>query len=82
MGKYLLLIAGVLVVYWMVRANLRRRRDRVEAARDATKTDKTLTDDMVRCADCGVHLPRAESLTVRGQFYCCTEHRQRHDPGR
>ena len=75
--KYLLLIVGVLLVYWIVRANLRRRRDRIEAA----KQDKVLTDDMVRCADCGVHLPRAESLTVRGQFYCCAEHQRRHDPG-
>ncbi len=75
--KYLLLIVGVLLVYWIVRANLRRRRDRIEAA----KQDKVLTDDMVRCADCGVHLPRAESLTVRGRFYCCAEHQRRHDPG-
>lgn len=80
MGKYLLLIAGVLVVYWIVRANLRRRRDRL-ATTEAEKRDKTLTDDMVRCADCGVHLPRGDSLTVRGQFYCCAEHQHHHDPG-
>jgi hypothetical protein len=29
-----------------------------------------------------VHLPRGESLTVRGQFYCCAEHQHRHDPGK
>ena len=80
MGKYLLLIAGVLVVYWIVRANLRRRHDRL-ATTEAEKRDKTPIDDMVRCADCGVHLPRGDSLTVRGQFYCCAEHQRRHDPG-
>lgn len=77
MGKYLLLIVGVVVIYWIVRANLRRRRDRDEAA----KQHKTIADDMVRCADCGVHLPRGESLTVRGQSYCSAEHQRRHDPG-
>jgi uncharacterized protein len=31
---------------------------------------------MVRCAVCGVHLPRSESFTSRGQFYCTDEHRR------
>ena len=74
MGKYLLLIAGVLVVYWIVRSGLRRRRD-------AGNHSQTIADDMVRCAECGVHVPRGESLTVRGQFYCSAEHQRRHDPG-
>ena len=74
MGKYLLLIAGVLVVYWIVRSRLRRRNN------NAARQDKPVADDMVRCADCGVHVPRGESLVVRGQFYCCEAHRSRHDP--
>lgn len=76
MGKYLLLIGGVLLVYWIVRASLRRRR------RDnAQRQEKTAPEDMVRCEACGVHLPRGEGLTVRGQFYCSVEHQRRHDPG-
>jgi uncharacterized protein len=76
MGKYLLLIGGALLLYWIVRASLRRRR------RDgAQRQDKATPEDMVRCAECGVHLPRGESLTVRGQYYCCVEHQRRHDPG-
>lgn len=77
MGKYLLLIVGVAVLYWVIRANVRRRRDRDAAS----KQNKTIADDMVRCADCGVHLPRGESLAVRGQFYCSEEHQRRRDPG-
>jgi uncharacterized protein len=33
-------------------------------------------EDMVRCAVCGVHLPRSESFTSRGQYYCSDEHRR------
>jgi uncharacterized protein len=33
---------------------------------------------MVRCAQCGVHLPRGESVMTRELFYCSTEHRQLH----
>ena len=72
MGKYLLLIAGVLVVYWILRSRLRRRND-------ATRQDKTIADDMVRCVECGVYVPRGESLIVSGQYYCCAAHQRRHD---
>ncbi|MEG0201990.1 MAG: PP0621 family protein [Comamonas sp.] len=30
--------------------------------------------DMVECAHCGVHLPRAEALTEKSRFYCSAEH--------
>ena len=80
MGKYLLLIVGVLVVYWVIRASLRRRGAR-DTHGDSARHNKTIADDMVRCAECGVHLPRGESLTVRGQFYCSADHQHRHDPG-
>ena len=74
MGKYLLLIGGALLVYWIVRASLSRRK------RELTQgQQKTVAEDMVRCMECGVHLPRGESLTVRGKFYCCVEHQRRHD---
>lgn len=79
MGKYLLLLAGVLVVYWIVHASLRRRR-RLEKPSDAPGANAE-TEKMVRCVECGIHLPRGESLVVRGQFYCCAEHQRRHDPG-
>lgn len=27
-------------------------------------------EDMVKCARCGVHLPKSESVQREGQFYC------------
>ena len=74
MGKYLLLIAGVFVVYWLVRSSLRRRVENGQATKNSA-------EDMVRCAQCGVHLPRGESLMLSGKFYCCAEHRPRDDAG-
>jgi hypothetical protein len=77
MGKYLLLFVGAVVVFWVVRAALRRRaRDRVQRAQSAVAND-----DMVCCLECGVHLPRGESLTVQGRFYCSVEHQRRHQDG-
>ena len=83
MGKYLLLVGGVLLLFWIVRASLRRRKR--EAAQHQAQSQKShdnaAAEDMVRCVVCGVHLPRGESLTVRGQFYCCAAHQHRHDSG-
>jgi uncharacterized protein len=76
MGKYLLLIGGALLVYWIVRAGLRRRTREL-----AQRQEKSASEDMVRCVACGIHLPRGESLIVRGQYYCCVDHQHRHDPG-
>lgn len=30
---------------------------------------------MVKCANCGVHVPISEAIAVHGQFYCCDAHK-------
>lgn len=80
MVKYLVLIVGALLIYWIVRAGLRRR-SRDARQSQAQPQGSAASEDMVRCVACGIHLPRGESLTVRGQFYCCADHQRRHDPG-
>ena len=71
MGKYLLLIGGALLVYWIVRASLRRRQREL-----SQQHEKAAPEDMVRCAVCGVHLPRGESVMSRGRFFCTEDHRR------
>jgi uncharacterized protein len=36
---------------------------------------------MVQCARCGVHLPRSESITAQGTFFCSAEHQRVHQAG-
>ncbi|MGV2861508.1 PP0621 family protein, partial [Achromobacter sp. AGC39] len=31
-------------------------------------------ESMVRCAHCGIHLPRSEAVLVNGMTWCSTEH--------
>lgn len=33
-------------------------------------------EDMVKCAYCGVNLPRSEAFLTQGEFYCSREHQQ------
>ncbi len=29
---------------------------------------------MVRCARCGIHIPRAEGVAAEGHYFCSAEH--------
>jgi uncharacterized protein len=69
--KYVILVLLIVVAYFVVQAHLRK----VGRSRDA----KALKDeDMVRCVQCGVHLPRSESVMSGDLFYCSPDHRQLH----
>jgi uncharacterized protein len=69
MSRILFFLAVIIVVYLL----LKRYR------RQAPKEDiSSAAEEMVRCAQCGVHLPKSESLLVGGNFYCCDAHRREH----
>lgn len=37
-----------------------------------------LPEPMIRCAECGVHAPRSDSVVAAGQPFCSAAHAQRH----
>ncbi len=65
MSRLLLIIAIAVVVYLLIRS----------FRKQAPKQDLPATEDMVRCAHCGVHLPKGESVQADGRFFCSAEHR-------
>ncbi len=66
MGRLLVLIVLIVLGVWLVRRALRRlRQDTPPAIQEA---------ELVRCAHCGVHLPRAEARQTEGALYCSEEH--------
>ena len=70
MSKFLLILIVVLAAYWIIKSYKRKS----TRAKDATAAP----EDMVRCEQCGVHLPRSESVMTRELFFCSTEHRRLH----
>ncbi len=66
MGKLLFFVLVALAVYLIVKKGIRPL---------PPKEPKREVEDMVRCARCGVHLPRSESILSGGEFYCSEEHR-------
>ena len=68
-----LLVIVIAVGIW----RSRRRSERQDAQRPTRRPHNPaqLPQDMVACAHCGLHLPRAEALEHAHRHYCCAEHR-------
>ncbi|NPA71403.1 MAG: hypothetical protein GXO35_01115 [Gammaproteobacteria bacterium] len=66
----------VVLVFFIVRFVLNRIIEIREAQNSAAEQDHSettpLTEDMVRCAECGVHLPQSEAY-YDGQDTFCSE---------
>ena len=69
MSRLLFLLAVVIVVYLLLKS-YRKQPPKQDVSAPA--------EDMVRCAQCGVHLPRGEGILAGGNYYCSDEHRRQH----
>jgi uncharacterized protein len=65
--RLIVLIALVVLAVWLIRRALRR-------PGSETTTPQVKETDLVRCAHCGMHLPRAEARQTDGLLYCSEEH--------
>lgn len=65
MSRLFLLIAIAAVVYLLIRS----------FRKNAPRQDEAVAEDMVRCAHCGVHLPKGESIQAQGLDFCSAAHR-------
>ena len=80
MGRLFLLVVLAVVAVWLI------RRVMLHASRmkqgDGPQTGKSpVQGDLVKCANCGTHLPLAEARAVGDRLYCSDEH-ARLGPGR
>ena len=65
MSRLLFLFAIAAVVYLLIKSYRKH----------APEKEQVAAEDMVRCAQCGVHLPIGESIRVGDQLFCCAAHR-------
>lgn len=69
MSRLFLLLAVIIVVYLLLRS----------FGKQTPKQDAPYAaEEMVRCAQCGVHLPKSESILAGGSYYCSDAHRREH----
>lgn len=67
MSRLIFLFAIVAVVYFLLRSYFKQ-----SPKQDAPAS----SEEMVRCIQCGVHLPKSEAILVGGEYFCCEAHRR------
>jgi uncharacterized protein len=71
MSKILFWIVVIFAVLFALRLyNAHKAKQRAEAARNAERKKAVGGDPMVRCARCGVFLPKAEATAVSTGYVC------------
>lgn len=75
MTKFLLVAIVIAVVIFLMRGSRRN------ASRDRPPPSQS-GGDMVRCARCGIHLPREEAVAATERFFCSDDHEREYRDGR
>jgi uncharacterized protein len=78
-GKLLFWIVLIILVLFVARLAGRMAAARQAGQQGAKKPKADARgpkplESMVRCAHCGIHLPRSEALQQNGQTWCSSEH--------
>ncbi len=85
MGKILfwgLVILGGLIAARLLAAHSRKQNSKPDVADTPQASNQTTSsvkadiqpEAMVRCAHCGIHMPRSEAVLTDGQTWCSPEH--------
>lgn len=78
--KYVLWIALIVVLVWLLRPRNRPRSSNSQARTSSSAPREQTPEAMVSCSHCGLHVPASEALrSVSGALYCSNEHRKLHD---
>lgn len=74
MLRVVLLLLGVAALVWLLRRAFNRASDQGDADGERRAGPSREIDELVRCARCGVHVPRVEALSRDGRHFCSREH--------
>jgi uncharacterized protein len=77
MMKYLLVIVVVAIVLWIARSG--QRAERVREANRKQQQRVLQHEQMVACAQCGLHVPASDALPGRGGAFCSEAHRSAYE---
>jgi uncharacterized protein len=84
--KYMLLgVIGFIVVMWVLRTKQdsgKPDKPEVGARKSADIPEGGGTEDMIRCAQCGIYIPASEAIVSQAdKVFCSEEHRKQHISG-
>lgn len=71
----LLRVILLALLIWFIISLYRRFKSLGEQRREQTRRQQNRPiENMVRCAQCGVHVPEKEAVEQGGQYYCSRAH--------
>lgn len=73
MSKIVILAIAFAAALWLLRGLRKRSTDEVPPPPTPD------VETMVRCAGCGVHLPRGEAVMSQQRFFCSSQHQSEFD---
>lgn len=80
MGKLIFWVIVILALFLVARLLARHHAKQAEPPRaDSLPRQNTAAsvnqpENMVRCAHCGIHMPRSDAFLVNGETWCSDEH--------
>ncbi|MCD8504145.1 MAG: hypothetical protein LRY53_11850 [Burkholderiaceae bacterium] len=77
MGKILfwtVVIIGVLFITRLIAHYAAKRQTKIDKPKTGKPESLGKPEEMVRCANCGVYMPRSDAVKQNEQFWCSTEH--------
>lgn len=75
--RFLIILVGIVIIYLLLKKYFRNLQRPDTAVRPPAAAENP-TENMVRCAQCGVNVPQTEAFFSRGEYFCSDEHRKRH----
>lgn len=91
MSRLLLLVAVFAIVYLLLRYYRKQKIKDSASKKVSHEAQAKQAEDMVRCAQCGIHLPKGEGIVVSGgestaqgeKYFCSEAHRRAYsDPAK
>lgn len=76
--KLLLLVVIIWLVFSLLKKYSRSVAKDEQESGEQEPVVPASPEDMVRCARCGVHLPRSEAILSNDEVFCCEAHRSEH----
>ena len=66
------------VMVWLLFQIIKRYSRSLQSRNDAKKRAEEAV--MVQCRHCGLHVPKEDSVTAQGQYFCSEKHREQSAP--
>ncbi len=70
--KFLFLLAGAIFLVWLFRP--KKASNKLQDDKQSSTPNSTV--EMVSCAHCGLHIPKADSVSGKQGSYCNAEHQR------